>query len=129
VRDSPPRVGEISWHELLTSTDPDTAFRFYQALFEWEKIDEPDMGPPVGKYLMYGLGGTAFGGIFKMTGGPPPLFWLYARVEDVNKGAAKTQELGGKVVNGPMEVPGGDHIVQIMDPQGAVFALHQTAKP
>ena len=31
-------------------------------------------------------------------------------------------------MNGPMEVPGGDHIVQIMDPQGAVFALHQVAK-
>ena len=27
---------------------------------------------------------------------------------------------------GPMEVPGDDFIVQCMDPQGGVFALHST---
>jgi hypothetical protein len=32
--------------------------------------------------------------------------------------------LGGKVLNGPMEVPGGDWITQAMDPQGVVFAVH-----
>ena len=86
------------------------------------------MGEPVGKYLIYGLGGVPFGGMFKMTGGPPPRFWLYARVDDVDKRAKQAQELGGKVMNGPMDVPGGDRIVQITDPQGAVFALHQTAQ-
>jgi predicted enzyme related to lactoylglutathione lyase len=129
VRDTPPRVGEISWHELLTTTDADTAFRFYQALFGWEKTDEHDVGPPIGKYLIYGLDGVHFGGMFKMTGGPPPQFWLYARVADVNQGAAKVKELGGRILQGPMEVPGGDHIVQITDPQGTAFALHQKANP
>jgi len=28
-------------------------------------------------------------------------------------------------LNGPMEVPGGARIAQLLDPQGAVFALHQ----
>jgi predicted enzyme related to lactoylglutathione lyase len=28
------------------------------------------------------------------------------------------------VINGPMEVPGGDLIAQCLDPQGAMFALH-----
>jgi len=36
---------------------------------------------------------------------------------------------GGKLMNGPMEVPGGAHIAQLRDPQGAVFALHENAKP
>ena len=27
------------------------------------------------------------------------------------------------MINGPMEVPGGDWVVQAMDPQGAMFAL------
>jgi len=31
---------------------------------------------------------------------------------------------GGKILNGPMEVPGGDWIVNAMDPQGAAFGLH-----
>jgi hypothetical protein len=26
--------------------------------------------------------------------------------------------------NGPIEVPGGDWVVNAMDPQGAAFALH-----
>ena len=30
---------------------------------------------------------------------------------------------GGKIVNGPMEVPGGDWIAQGIDPQGAMFAV------
>ena len=29
-----------------------------------------------------------------------------------------------KVINGPMEVPGGARIAQLLDPQGVVFALH-----
>jgi len=32
------------------------------------------------------------------------------------------------VLNGPMEVPGGDMIAQCMDPQGAMFAVHHTAQ-
>jgi predicted enzyme related to lactoylglutathione lyase len=31
---------------------------------------------------------------------------------------------GGKILNGPMEVPGGDKVVNAMDPQGAAFSLH-----
>ncbi len=30
---------------------------------------------------------------------------------------------GAKVINGPMEVPGGQRIVQLIDPQGAAFAF------
>jgi hypothetical protein len=29
-----------------------------------------------------------------------------------------------KILNGPMEVPGGSSIVNAMDPQGAAFSLH-----
>ena len=32
---------------------------------------------------------------------------------------------GGQVLNGPMEVPGGDRVLNAMDPQGAAFSLHQ----
>jgi hypothetical protein len=29
-----------------------------------------------------------------------------------------------EILNGPMEVPGGDWVVNAMDPQGAAFSLH-----
>jgi len=45
-------------------------------------------------------------------------------VDDVHKAAARITELGGTLMNGPMEVPGGDLIAQCMDPQGAAFAVH-----
>jgi predicted enzyme related to lactoylglutathione lyase len=33
---------------------------------------------------------------------------------------------GGKVMHGPMDVPGGSRIVQAVDPQGGYFALVST---
>ena len=45
-------------------------------------------------------------------------------VPDVDAAVEKVKELGGQVLNGPMEVPGGDKVAQCCDPQGAAFALH-----
>jgi predicted enzyme related to lactoylglutathione lyase len=42
----------------------------------------------------------------------------------VDDAAARIAELGGQVVNGPMNVPDGGRVLQGMDPQGGVFALH-----
>ena len=121
----PPAVGNFSWHELLT-TDHVAAFDFYNALFGWEKADSMDMGP-MGIYQMYGRQGHTLGGMFnKPKEMPAPPHWLlYVRVDDVNAAAGEVKKSGGKVINGPMEVPGGDLIVQCLDPSGAVFALHQ----
>jgi len=42
--------------------------------------------------------------------------------------AVKTvTDLGGRILNGPMEVPDGDLIAQCMDPQGVAFAVHSVA--
>ncbi len=57
----------------------------------------------------------------------PPAWLLYIKVEDVDQAAERVQELGGKVLNGPMEVPGGGRIAQCMDPQGAAFAIHSSS--
>ncbi|MFQ5888827.1 MAG: VOC family protein [Gemmatimonadota bacterium] len=127
-REGPPKIGEFSWHELAT-TDHEAALGFYSALFGWEKTDAMEMGE-VGIYQMYGRGGDApLGGMFNKTADMPgPPCWLYyAMVEDVARVAEKVKELGGQVLNGPMEVPGGDFIAQCMDPQGAVFAIHSKA--
>jgi hypothetical protein len=36
-------------------------------------------------------------------------------------------KLGGKLLVGPMEVPGGDLVAQCLDPQGGAFVLHSSA--
>jgi predicted enzyme related to lactoylglutathione lyase len=81
----------------------------------------------MGIYHFYKRNGGDFplGGIFKKPAEMPVSAWLYyALVKDVRKSAADVAKLGGKVLNGPMEVPGGDLIAQCLDPQGAAFALH-----
>lgn len=122
--EGPPGVGEVSWHELAT-TDHPAAFEFYQALFGWKKTESMDMGP-MGIYQMYGRKEMTLGGMFNksedMPG--PPAWLLYIMVESVDEAVERVPELGGKVLSGPMEVPGGGRIAQCMDPQGAAFALH-----
>ncbi len=116
---------EISWRELAT-TDVAAASKFYAALFGWEMLKANDMGP-MGIYQEFGRFGRSLGGIYRKPADmqAPPHWLLYAKVSDLNAAVAAVQAEQGKVLNGPMEVPGGDLIAQILDPQGAAFALHQ----
>ena len=124
--DGPPELGEFSWRELAT-TDADAAWAFYAEVFGWEDAGRMDMGE-MGHYQVFGRGGRPLGGIFN---GPPEMravgWLLYVRVPDVHQAAETAKELGGKLLNGPMEVPGNDYIAQLMDPQGIAFAVHETA--
>ena len=54
---------------------------------------------------------------------PMPVWLFYFNVEAIDAAAKRVTDGGGKVVMGPMEVPGGSWIVQCQDPQGAYFAL------
>jgi predicted enzyme related to lactoylglutathione lyase len=54
----------------------------------------------------------------------PPNWTIYIRVDSADAAAERVKANGGQVINGPMDVPGGDRIAQCMDPQGAVFAVH-----
>ncbi len=122
-------VGDVFWHELAT-TDYAAAFAFYSALFGWRKTEAMDMGGGQ-MYQMYGRGADSLGGMFnkpaEMPG--PPAWLLYISVPSVDDAVDQVKELGGRVLNGPMEVPGGsgDRVAQCVDPQGAAFALHSAA--
>jgi len=121
--DGEPALGEFSWHELVAG-DLDAAWSFYADLFEWEKTTQMDMGE-AGIYQMYGRGGKELGGMMNRSDDmPPPCWGLYILVSDVHASAELVKKLGGSVVIGPMEVPGGEFILQGIDPQGAAFALH-----
>lgn len=125
--DSPAPVGRFSWHELMAE-DMDAAWSFYSGLFGWAQGERHDMGE-LGDYQIFSCaeGTTPVGGIFQKTAEMPVGWLLYVRVEDVEATVSRLVELGGNVLNGPMEVPGGDTIAQCLDPQGGAFALHSTA--
>lgn len=122
--DRTPRRGEFSWMELAT-TNSDEALHFYCALFGWERTAAHDMGP-LGFYYLFGHNGRDIGGAFdKPKEMPGPSAWLgYVRGKDLDEVVDKAKAAGGTLVNGPMEVPGGDWIAQFVDPQGATFAVH-----
>ena len=121
------KAGAFTWNELLTS-DYEAAFRFYSELFGWKKQSEFDMGP-MGKYLIYGLDGREFGGMFTVpNAGMPPCFCYYVHVDDLDAALARAVAKGATVMNGPMHVPGGARIVQLLDPQKAMFALHEAKR-
>ncbi len=124
-------LGAISWNEL-SSTDHAAAFAFYQALAGWKETGSNDMGPQIGQYLMFQwpvakqtMGGMS--SVAKVIPGVVPHWLFYASVRDIDKVAETIRKQGGKLLNGPMEVPGGDRVLQLDDPQGATFALHQAA--
>ncbi|MEO6774817.1 MAG: VOC family protein [Kofleriaceae bacterium] len=121
--------GEFSWHELYT-TDHVAAIEFYRQIVGWQKLDEFDMGP-MGKYFLWGRDGDQLGGMMTMPPGMttpdgkplPPSWMYYVTTTDFDAAFERAKARGAKVLNGPMEVPGKQRIVQLLDPQGAAFAL------
>jgi len=125
-----PEVGEASWHELMT-TDAPAAMKFYQEVFGWQPSEALDMGP-MGKYQMFNRPHGMIGGMMNKPpemANVPPNWQIYFRVPDVDAAAERVKAHGGKILNGPMDVPGGDRVVNAMDPQGAAFGLHARRTP
>jgi hypothetical protein len=121
------KPGEFCWSELLTR-DSAAALAFYAQLFGWRVIEDMDMGE-MGTYRIFGLGDQRVGGMMTAPKGasPPPAWGYYTQVADIDGAIARAKQRGAKLINGPMEVPGGARIAQLVDPQGAAFALHQMA--
>lgn len=121
----PPAQGGFSWHELAT-TDAAAAMRFYAELFGWRKGATHSMGEGVGDYQLFEHGGTQVGGIYKQQSAGMPSAWLsYVQVSDCDRAVAAAKGAGGRLLNGPMEVPGGSWIGVLVDPQGGAFAVHE----
>ena len=123
--DGEAQMGEFSWHELATHDYP-AAYRFYERLFGWEKHAAQDMGGGA-VYQMFGRHGLVLGGMYNRTPDMParPGWLHYVRVPDVDRAAQAVTRGGGRILSGPMDVPGDSRVVQCLDPQGAGFALHQ----
>jgi predicted enzyme related to lactoylglutathione lyase len=119
-------IGTIGWRELYTP-DLQAGLSFYEDIFGWTKVEAFDMGP-MGTYQLFASGGgEAAGGMMTKPDNVPMPYWgYYITVEAINAAAERVKAGGGSVINGPHQVPGGDWVLQGLDPQGAVFAL--TAK-
>ena len=114
--------GHCGWNELMAG-DAARETGFYTGLFGWSLPEPMDMGA-MGKYQFVAHDDVTVGAIMgKMPESPAVMWNHYFWVPSIEATEAKIEANGGQVINGPMEVPGGDWIVQGVDPQGAMFAL------
>jgi predicted enzyme related to lactoylglutathione lyase len=124
-RPESPTPGTIGWHELYT-TDLEVGFAFYNKLFGWTKVSDMDMGP-MGTYRLFDEGNhkqMGDGGMMTKTPNIPVSCWnFYFNVDSIGAAVNRVNSGGGKVMNGPMQVPGGGWIINAQDPQGAMFSL------
>jgi uncharacterized protein len=119
----PGTPGHIGWNELMAG-DREGAVDFYSKMFAWTKLRTHDMGP-MGLYQIFATGGAeGVGGIMtKMPDMPFSSWAYYMNVDSTSAALQRVKESGGKVVNGPMQVPTGAWVANCQDPQGAYFSL------
>ena len=112
----------VRWNELST-TNPDGAVEFYRRHFGWGQEGDMDMGE-MGKYRFIQNGPTTIGAIMRKPPQLPVSLWTYyVGVDDIDRAAEAITSGGGQILNGPMEIPGGEFALNAMDPQGAPFGL------
>jgi uncharacterized protein len=115
-------AGHVAWNELYTP-DAEAALGFYHRQFGLTRMGGMPMGE-LGEYSFIGHdGGAPIGAIMPRMPEGPVGWSFYVRVDDVDAAKGRIEAAGGRVVNGPMDVPGGERIVQALDPEGALFGL------
>jgi len=117
--DQPQRV---RWNELSTE-DQDGAIDFYRRQFGWTQEGSMPMGE-MGDYRFIQANGVNVGAIMRKPPQLPVSMWTYyIGVDDIDRAIAAINNGGGKVLNGPHEIPGGEFALNGLDPQGASFGL------
>lgn len=112
--------GALCLNQLNTS-DPDLAAAFYTDVFGW-RIEQVGTDP-MPYWGIWTEAGGLNGGMMALPPDAPGSHWLvYFATDDTDATAARTRELGGRVLVPPMAVPGG-RIAVAMDPTGAAFAF------
>ena len=118
--------GTFCWIELATS-DRNAATNFYTKLFGWTTVEVPM--EPDNPYVLLQKNGTNAAALYKRRDENIPPYWAsYVAVKSAEASAEKVKNLGGKVVNGPLDVMDMGRMAFAMDPQGAAFALWQPLK-
>jgi len=114
--------GSVVWNEAM-SRDPERAKEFYSAVFGYgyEAVE----GQPYWM-LQAAAHHRTVGGIGalepNLPGDVPAQWRTYFLVGDTDAGAAKAGELGGTVVQAPVDTPYGRMAV-VTDPHGATFSI------
>lgn len=119
--------GALTWVELTTS-DTEKSKTFYGEVFGWTEETSDGGGMA---YTEFGLGDKKIAGMMAKPPGMPaelPSYWMpYFQTTDPDRLAGEITALGGTIMAGPDDIPGGGRYVVATDPQGAAFGLYRPA--
>lgn len=116
--EAPPMTGDgapVAWFEI-GGKDGEALQKFYADLFGW-KIDADN---PMKYGMTEPIGNGVGGGIY---GDSDPNVTVYVAVDDLAATLARANELGGKTMMEPSDVPGGPTIALFADPAGNRIGL------
>ena len=114
-------AGHAVWNEL-TAPDQDAALAFYAGLFGWRHEGAMPMGE-LGDYKFVHSGTICLGATMNSFAGKGPGWQFYFMVDDVDSAVERLTGAGGRVIQGPDEIPGGSFSVVAADPEGAAFGF------
>ena len=118
--------GQIVWHDLFSS-DRARSVAFYQSVADWTYMTERATDFAWGggeKDFILALAGDEAGAGFIETPAPMPDGWVaYVEVADVDDAVAQAEQLGGRIVRHPFDVPGVGRNALVRDPLGALIGL------
>jgi len=124
-------IGAVGWADLQTR-DQEKAAAFYAALFGWQMVSGGSMEPAKpGDYYHIVNGGDMIGGIPPAGQVDPdayPAWLMYVEVTDCAASTKKAASLGARAYVDTMAIGENGLISILADPQGAVFAIHESAK-
>ncbi|MFJ6073351.1 VOC family protein [Streptomyces sp. NPDC093065] len=115
---------------VILTADHDVLLDFYTRLFGAERIFRvPEEGPVF--YLGLRIGDTDLGLVTKANPGTgvPPRILLSIAVDDVDETLGRVTALGGSVDGGPNDMPWGQRVAHIQDPDGNPVNLTQPIPP
>lgn len=113
-------LGKCGWNEL-TTPDHAAGNAFYASIFGWQYPDKMDM-PGGASYTFVAVGGQVIGATMPVMPDSPAGWCFYFRVADLDAAIARVRAGGGSCTD-PMEVPGGEKISIVTDPEGVTFGI------
>jgi predicted enzyme related to lactoylglutathione lyase len=114
-------------HFEIPANQPEALTRFYSDLFGWNFQKAPMPGP---EYWLCdtGSGPGINGAIMQRQNAQQP--WMnYVDVASIDAALEKATSLGAQVALPKMPIPGVGAVAAIMDPQGNVCGLWESAAP
>jgi uncharacterized protein len=110
-----------------SSSDPESAVKFYAGLFGWETEDAmpPDSGQ---HYFMARVRGRDVAAVSGQMNPGPPIWTTYIAVDDADATAAKVPGAGGRLFAEPFDVFDSVRMAVLADQAGAPFSIWQAGR-